>query len=124
MKIQISFIWCLGHAFETLSLRIMLVTYGSIFTELNIDRSLIEFLLKICFSALNNQLLDTYQLKSLDALVEVDLVQHELHRRIEDGRIELRRTKIDHVQERQQAVGYDHVIRCLGFKFDDSLWHR
>lgn len=78
------------------------------------------------YRAINNQLLDTYQLKSLDALVEIDLLQHELSRRPNDGRIQLKRKKSDMMisaQERQETAIYDLVIRCLGFKFDNSIWH-
>ena len=75
---------------------------------------------------MNNQLLDTYQLKSLDALVEIDLAEHELHRRTTDQRIELKlkdsNSKLN-IPDRQQIVAYDQVIRCLGFKFDHSIWH-
>ncbi len=78
------------------------------------------------YRAINNQLLDTYQLKSLDALVEIDLMQHELFRRSIDGRIQLKRKESDRIlstQERQETIIYDRVIRCLGFKFDNSIWH-
>ncbi|CAF4018527.1 unnamed protein product [Rotaria sp. Silwood2] len=76
--------------------------------------------------AINNQLLDTYQLKSLDALIEIDLMEHELSRRPGDGRIQLKLRKSDmdaSIQERQEIPIYDRVIRCLGFKFDESIWH-
>ncbi|CAF1190191.1 unnamed protein product [Adineta ricciae] len=76
--------------------------------------------------AINNQLLDTYQLKSLDALAEIDLLEHELSKRSSDGRFQLSR-KQSHanpsIQERQEATVYDRVIRCLGFQFDNSIWH-
>ena len=76
---------------------------------------------------LNNEILDTYQLKSLDALLELDLLQYELHRRNDDGRFQLirklpRQTTTN--EEREQTTSYDQVIRCLGFKFDTSIWHR
>ncbi|UJR13885.1 hypothetical protein I4U23_000892 [Adineta vaga] len=77
--------------------------------------------------AINNQLLDTYQLKSLDALVEIDLLDHELYQRAIDGRFQLKRKQTDtniSIQERQEATVYDRVIRCLGFQFDNSIWHR
>jgi hypothetical protein len=80
----------------------------------------------LLYRAINNQLLDTYQLKSLDALVEIDLMEHELHRRTSDGRIQLKRRKSEMIitgQERQETTIYDRVIRCLGFKFDNSIWH-
>ncbi|CAF4124910.1 unnamed protein product [Rotaria socialis] len=76
--------------------------------------------------AINNQLLDTYQLKSLDALVEIDLMEHELLQNPVDGRIQIKYKISDtdiNIHERQEAVAYDKVIRCLGFKFDDSIWH-
>ena len=77
--------------------------------------------------AINNQLLDTYQLKSLDALVEIDLMEHELSQRQIDGRFQLKRKKMEtmniYTQERQETTIYDRVIRCLGFKFDNSIWH-
>lgn len=80
------------------------------------------------FRTLNNELLDTYQLKSLDALVELDLLQHELVRRDADGRFELIRKDPNGSttpgEERHQTTVYDQVIRCLGFQFDPSLWHR
>ncbi len=76
--------------------------------------------------AINNQLLDTYQLKSLDALVEIDLIDHELTQNSIDGRFQLKQKTSDtmvHTRERQETVTYDRVIRCLGFRFDDSIWH-
>ena len=76
--------------------------------------------------AINNQLLDTYQLKSLDGLLELDLVEHELYRRPSDGRIQLQAKEsaaMGSVHERQESAVYDKVIRCLGFKFDSSIWH-
>ena len=65
-------------------------------------------------------------MKSLDALVEIDLMDHELSRRSIDGRIQLKRKRSDmipFVHERQETTTYDRVIRCLGFKFDNSIWH-
>ncbi|CAF1181873.1 unnamed protein product [Adineta steineri] len=76
--------------------------------------------------AINNELLDTYQLKSLDALIEIDLMNHELLQRSIDGRIQLKRKQSDmitSIHERQETTIYDRVIRCLGFKFDNSIWH-
>ena len=70
--------------------------------------------------------MDTYQLKSLDALVEIDLLEHELSQRPSDGRFQLKRKQFHanpSIQERQEATVYDRVIRCLGFQFDNSIWH-
>ena len=78
------------------------------------------------YRAINNQLLDTYQLKSLDALVEIDLMEYELVRSPVDNRIQLKLKVSDtaaYSEDRQEAITYDQVIRCLGFKFDYSIWH-
>ncbi|XP_071548276.1 FAD-dependent oxidoreductase domain-containing protein 2-like isoform X2 [Panulirus ornatus] len=88
--------------------------------------------------AINNGLLDTYQLKSLDGLLEAAVEDMVLEQR--DGRIFVQfpwdAESLKHVQaEKGEEVttendfdnfslreGYDHVIRCLGFKFDFSIF--
>ena len=65
-------------------------------------------------------------MKSLDALVEIDLMEYELFRRPVDGRIQLKHKLSETamvVQEREETTIYDLVIRCLGFQFDNSIWH-
>ncbi|PVD38203.1 hypothetical protein C0Q70_00814 [Pomacea canaliculata] len=74
----------------------------------------------------NNALLDTYQLKSLDGLLETSVERFELKKR--DGKIfftfsyqdrsEFQKL-LDNFPLREQ---YDKVIRCLGFTFDFSLF--
>ncbi|CAF0906344.1 unnamed protein product [Didymodactylos carnosus] len=77
--------------------------------------------------AINNQILDSYQLKSLDALLETDLREHALRRRV-DGKIQLiekpRNNSNILYNNRQTSLGYDRVIRCLGFKFDKSFLNK
>lgn len=75
--------------------------------------------------AVNNGLLDTYQLKSLDGLIEGDISDLPIERSKIDGRFYLdieklgdEYTDIDNDALRE---GYDMVISCLGFQFDDAL---
>ncbi|KAK8726906.1 hypothetical protein OTU49_010120, partial [Cherax quadricarinatus] len=88
--------------------------------------------------AVNNALLDTYQLKSLDGLLEAAVEDMRLERR--DGRIFVQFAKtFKQINESKESgehlmsendfdnfslrEGYDVVIRCLGFKFDFSIFH-
>uniref|UniRef100_T1JNK9 FAD-dependent oxidoreductase domain-containing protein 2 n=1 Tax=Strigamia maritima TaxID=126957 RepID=T1JNK9_STRMM len=83
--------------------------------------------------AINNGLLDTYQLKSLDGLLEAPVEDMELEKK-SDGRIHVKfpsferqvhsptsESDLDNFSLRE---GYHHVIRCLGFNFDDSLFDK
>ena len=81
------------------------------------------------FRAVNNALLDTYQLKSLDGVLEASINDMKLVKR-EDGKL-----LIDIGQDNDTTEGvafdnfamrepYDRVIRCLGFKFDDSIFNK
>ncbi|XP_076305462.1 FAD-dependent oxidoreductase domain-containing protein 2-like isoform X2 [Tachypleus tridentatus] len=80
--------------------------------------------------AINNGLLDNYQLKSLDGLIEVPVEQLKL-RKI-NGKIfvvkpDQNTTGIDKVlsdtwDNFALREGYDVVIRCLGFDFDDAIF--
>uniref|UniRef100_A0A8C4IR58 FAD-dependent oxidoreductase domain containing 2 n=1 Tax=Dicentrarchus labrax TaxID=13489 RepID=A0A8C4IR58_DICLA len=76
--------------------------------------------------AVNNELIDTYQLKSLDGLVEARLekiviyIQHKEEKNSSDvtGE-ELPGYHIDNFSIRKP---YDRVIRCLGFRFNFSIF--
>uniref|UniRef100_X1ZGH7 FAD-dependent oxidoreductase domain-containing protein 2 n=1 Tax=Capitella teleta TaxID=283909 RepID=X1ZGH7_CAPTE len=73
--------------------------------------------------AVNNGLLDTYQLKSMDGVAEGPLSDLEFFRdKNEPDRLRLRMngTAKDNFALRHS---YDAVIRCLGFHFDDSIFH-
>ncbi|CAL4109256.1 unnamed protein product, partial [Meganyctiphanes norvegica] len=90
--------------------------------------------------AINNGLLDTYQLKSLDGLLEAAVEDMVLEKR--NGKIfvqfpwdndnSLKNDKKDTnsiVTENDfdnfsLREGYDHVIRCLGFKFDFNIFNK
>ncbi|XP_074127678.1 FAD-dependent oxidoreductase domain-containing protein 2 [Sminthopsis crassicaudata] len=88
--------------------------------------------------AVNNGLLDTYQLKSLDGLLETDLKdlaivkdrKGRLHitlqvlldktgQNISAENVSLPQDEVDNFAMR---VPYDRVIRCLGFTFDFSIF--
>ncbi|XP_072167909.1 FAD-dependent oxidoreductase domain-containing protein 2-like [Diadema setosum] len=93
--------------------------------------------------AVNNGLLDTYQLKSLDGLLEADMSELRLYKR-QDGRLQLIPGDAEEEEEEDGDEGgrrlqipldnplevdnfalrdpYDKVIRCLGFTFDFSIF--
>lgn len=66
--------------------------------------------------AVNNELLDTYMLKSLDGLFESDLVEADIEiQRLRNGKIG--------IIDSQLNTDYDVIIRALGFIFDDSVFN-
>lgn len=90
--------------------------------------------------AINNGLLDTYQLKSLDGLLESDLEYLAL---VKDSKGKLHITLKFLLEENNSSqsadsiplpqdendnfamrVAYDRVIRCLGWKFDFSIFNQ
>ncbi|XP_012939152.1 FAD-dependent oxidoreductase domain-containing protein 2 [Aplysia californica] len=75
--------------------------------------------------AVNNELLDTYQLKSLDAVLETDLDDLALIKRGDKIYFSYKDedflpTRFDNSALRDP---YDIVIRALGFKFDDTIFN-
>lgn len=78
----------------------------------------------IVLRAVNNALLDTYQLKSLDGLFETPLEAITLSK--QGQKIHVHTTYFTNEREDNSDLraGYDVVIRALGFKFDTSpfLW--
>ncbi|XP_025062668.1 FAD-dependent oxidoreductase domain-containing protein 2 isoform X2 [Alligator sinensis] len=90
--------------------------------------------------AINNGLLDTYQLKSLDGLLEGDLEDLAI---VKDKKGKLHITLRFYLENSNSSAGaetvtlpqdeldnfatrapYDRVIRCLGWKFDFSIYNR
>ncbi|XP_064604123.1 FAD-dependent oxidoreductase domain-containing protein 2-like [Liolophura sinensis] len=72
--------------------------------------------------AVNNAVLDTYQLKSLDAVLEAPIEEVQVIKR--NGKLYLVTTDdeesaIDNFAMREP---YDRIIRCLGFNFDSSIF--
>ena len=73
------------------------------------------------FRAVNNNILDTYQLKSLDGVLEGDLEDVTFFR--EDGRIYIA-VAGGNAENFALREGYDFVIRCLGFVFNNTIFHK
>ncbi|XP_045443479.1 FAD-dependent oxidoreductase domain-containing protein 2 isoform X3 [Pipistrellus kuhlii] len=88
--------------------------------------------------AINNGLLDTYQLKSLDGLLESDLTDLAV---VKDPKGKFHITLKFYVEEGNQSaeavplpqddsdnfamrVAYDRIIRCLGWNFDFSIFNK
>lgn len=89
--------------------------------------------------AINNGLLDTYQLKSLDGLIEGDLEdlvlikdrKGKLHITLrfylensnssDPESVTLPQDELDNFATR---APYDRAIRCLGWKFDFSIFNK
>lgn len=67
--------------------------------------------------AVNNNLLDTYLLKSQNAVIDatVDTIT-----RSPSGKFIVKFTSL-HADETEQ-IEYDHILRCTGFQFDTSLF--
>lgn len=68
--------------------------------------------------AVNNNFLDTYQLKSQNAVI--DGVIHSISRGA-SGKLIVRLSSI-HAENEIEQLEYDRVIRCTGFRFDNSLF--
>jgi thioredoxin reductase len=67
--------------------------------------------------AINNNLLDTYQLKSQNAVLDCTI--ERIERR--DGRFEVA-VSYSHAGSEQEVLVYDRVIACTGFRFDASIF--
>lgn len=77
--------------------------------------------------AVNNELLDTYQLKSLDGLLEYDINDYKVVR--QGGHLYLREnpppgSQWEEYDNDPLLTPYDKIIRCLGFQFDSSIFRK
>ena len=70
--------------------------------------------------AVNNNLLDTYQLKSQNALLDARIKKIE---RQENGSY-IVSFHYSHASDEVEEIVYDRVILCAGFRFDDSIFDR
>jgi len=68
--------------------------------------------------AINNGILDTYQLKSQNAILDADIQKIE-----KVGEVFRVSYGYQHAESEQEVIEYDHVIACTGFRFDASLFH-
>ena len=80
---------------------------------------------------MNNALLDTYQLKSLDGVVEAPLEEVRLVKRdgklymeLFDGTDPTAGSDAEIFDNFALREPYDRVIRCLGWEFDPSIFHK
>lgn len=78
--------------------------------------------------AVNNALLDTYQLKSLDAVLEAQIEDVDVVK-TDDGRYKVQFSQEGDYQENlfdnfAMREPYDVVISCLGWTFDDSIFSK
>ena len=78
------------------------------------------------FRAINNNLLDNYQLKSLDGILEASVEEINIVK-TDDGRLKMELMGDDPEPENvfdnfALRENYDRIIRCLGWTFDDSLF--
>ena len=90
---------------------------------------------------MNNALLDTYQLKSLDGLLESSISHESVKFVKRDGKLYLEPMRGEFSEEElenlEESEGepvlppednfavrdpYDKIIRCMGFKFDTSIF--
>lgn len=99
----------------------------------------------ISYRAVNNELLDTYQLKSLDAVLEVPVEKMRFRRRggkfyVHVDGITLSYSGTANISSHNDSMSdgitavdydnfamrepYDRIIRCLGFKFNESLFNQ
>jgi thioredoxin reductase len=67
--------------------------------------------------AVNNNFLDTYQLKSQNAVLDCTI--ERIERRDGQFAVSVRYT---HAQGETEELTYDRVIVCTGFRFDDSIF--
>lgn len=68
--------------------------------------------------AVNNNLLDTYQLKSQNAILDATMTNI---RRDENGKLVVS-IVYSHAQGQTSDLVYDRVITCTGFRFDDAIF--
>ncbi len=68
--------------------------------------------------AVNNNFLDTYQLKSQNIILDADLESLE---RTDDGKI-MANIHYTHAKDELRSIPFDHVIMATGFKFDNSIF--
>ncbi|WP_394749617.1 NAD(P)-binding domain-containing protein [Spongiimicrobium salis] len=68
--------------------------------------------------AVNNNFLDTYQLKSQNTILDADIEKVEL---LENGKKRVHFT-YNHAEGQKLALDVDYLILCTGFMFDDTIF--
>ena len=67
--------------------------------------------------AVNNNFLDTYQLKSQNAVIDARALEIT-----KDGDVYTVRAAMTAAEDHEIVLTYDHVIACTGFQFDNSIF--
>jgi thioredoxin reductase len=67
--------------------------------------------------AVNNNFLDTYQLKSQNAVIDASIRKIEKH----NGKY-MAHIDYSHAKGQSAVIEYDHIIFCTGFMFDSSIF--
>ncbi len=67
--------------------------------------------------AINNNILDTYQLKLQNALLDATVERIEQR----DGKL-IAMIRYNHANDEVEELAYDRVIACTGFRFDTSIF--
>ena len=70
--------------------------------------------------AVNNEFLDTYQLKSMNSLVESNINQVHVKKK-NNKMIIINKSKAAELN--MPKDGYDHIILCTGWKIDNTIFH-
>lgn len=74
---------------------------------------------------MNNALLDTYQLKSLDAVLEAQIDRMKVVRNGSRYMIDVKNGSMHRLYDNfAMREPYDRIIRCLGFQYNESLFSR
>lgn len=68
--------------------------------------------------AVNNNLLDTYQLKSQNAILDAETVGI---RKLADGTFAVK-FRYQHAEGEEEELIYDRILCCTGFRFDPSIF--
>lgn len=68
--------------------------------------------------AVNNNILDSYQLKSQNAILDADTLGI---RKLEDGKYAAK-FRYKHAEGEEEELLYDRVLCCTGFRFDASIF--
>ena len=68
--------------------------------------------------AVNNEFLDTYQLKSQNTILDADIERIE---RLPDGQFRVD-IHYSHADDHRDSILVDRLIACTGFQFDDSIF--
>ena len=68
--------------------------------------------------AVNNNILDSYQLKSQNAILDADTLGI---RKLEDGTFAAK-FRYKHAEDEEEELIYDRVLCCTGFRFDASIF--